>query len=447
MESKQIGFLFVIAVGVANLYSCSDAARDTSSPGVIQPTPTPPPQSLSRVAPLNDTGLMGCYADSGPSLPCPNTSFPGQDGDTGLDAASTDNSDGIAGFKFTKLDAGGNTLPLSATQWSCVLDNVTGFVWENKEQLPGSLRSASNTYSWYSSDSTNNSGEPGTLNGGTCAVGRCDTEGYVNAINAAKLCGRTGWRMPERDELNSVIRIVTNNLDSPLDPNFFPYHGIGDYWVGTSPGWSTSIGVSGGAANYLALLAYGFLPKANTMRVILVNGAKRPWTGNVTAKFDQICRTDTVRAATPNTRFTDNLNGTVTDKETGISWTRCPLGRTWDQATQVCAGAATSATWQGALQAAAEINTVGGIGGHADWRLPNYKELISIAEPQCVSPAINLEIFPLWNADGIYVFWSSTTVAQSPTQAFRMGFGGASFLDSLAKTNSQNMLLVRGPSL
>jgi hypothetical protein len=62
-------------------------------------------------------------------------------------------------------------------------------------------------------------------------------------------------------------------------------------------------------------------------------------------------------------------------------------------------------TWADAEQAAKAINKKGQF-FYSDWRLPQLPELASIAERQCKSPRINLEIFPNTAAD---FFWSATS--------------------------------------
>lgn len=427
----------VLFAAIIALHGCINKDNDSDDNGATNLNPGGPiiPQLL------NDTGMLTCSNETS-VVPCPASGYPGQDADVGLDVEENDNSNGFAGFNFTKLDANGSVLPASATSWSCVQDENTGLVWEVKQPLPGELHSAGNTYTWYSTDSTRNSGDPGTMDGGTCNGSNCDTESFVAAVNTEGLCGFTDWRMPERDEINSIVRMVSSTIDAPVDTDYFPYHGTAHYWSGTSPGYSAMIGISGGSANYLARFSYGFLPKANQMRVRLVRGHRWIFEGDVTAQFDQTCQTDTVPASTPTSRFTDNNDGTVTDKLTRLTWTRCPLGKSWDSVTNFCTGAATSYTWQAALQEVANLNTSGTQNGFSDWRLPNYKEIISITEVQCVSPAINLEVFPIWNADSIYVFWTSTAGPTNPAVAMRMGFNDG-WLSSLRKTLSQNVLMVR----
>ena len=98
---------------------------------------------------------------------------------------------------------------------------------------------------------------------------------------------------------------------------------------------------------------------------------------------------------TPAEHFRFHPDGTVTHLATGLVWQRCPLGTSWnDQGTpddyldDTCDGTPTTHTWQAALNSA-----VG-----SDLRLPNIKELGSIVELACVTPALNTRVFP-WNPD------------------------------------------------
>ncbi len=141
---------------------------------------------------LNDTGITTCSNATQNGLPCPVAGFPGQDAEYGTN-----------GFNFTKLDASGNALPASATNHTCVLDNVTGLVWEVKT-ADGGLRDQKWTYTWY--DSSAPGGNPGTASGGTCHdTGRCDTEKFTLDVNTAGLCGFHDWRMPNLKELVGIV--------------------------------------------------------------------------------------------------------------------------------------------------------------------------------------------------------------------------------------------------
>lgn len=116
------------------------------------------------------------------------------------------------------------------------------------------------------------------------------------------------------------------------------------------------------------------------------------------------CEYSRIPATAPASRFTDNDDGTVTDKANGLHWKRCSEGQTWSGGT--CTGATTSHSWQEALQLAEGATDL----GYTDWRLPNIKELSSIIERACSSPAIDLAVFPATSAtENMGWFWSAST--------------------------------------
>jgi hypothetical protein len=123
--------------------------------------------------------------------------------------------------------------------------------------------------------------------------------------------------------------------------------------------------------------------------------------GSAVAHAQQVCN-DRINQTAPASRFTDNGNGTVTDVRTGLMWQRCMVGYAFSNngtsgnlTDDSCAPSATiTGLWQQALQGAVDSNAQGGFAGFTDWRLPNIKELISIVEHQCASPAVNETIFP-----------------------------------------------------
>ena len=157
---------------------------------------------------LNDTGITACsnFHFNGD---CPVEGFPRQDAQYGRDAQALAGTlqkvgGGNAGFDFTKLDSNGNPLPASATAWNCVKDNITGLIWEVKTD-DGGLRDKDNTYTWYEPDNSKNGGNAGGQNGGGCIGSSCDTFSYIQAVNAQALCGAGDWRMPNRNELLSIV--------------------------------------------------------------------------------------------------------------------------------------------------------------------------------------------------------------------------------------------------
>ncbi|MDF5522978.1 DUF1566 domain-containing protein, partial [Vibrio parahaemolyticus] len=138
-----------------------------------------------------------------------------------------------------------------------------------------------------------------------------------------------------------------------------------------------------------------------------------------TAIAAQECSTDFAKTA-PNTRYTYSESGTVTDLKTGLTWMRCPVGMTWNVGNQECQGTRSTMSWQLALSTAKQIRNKDGnhpLHNFADkknWRLANIKELVSLTERACHSPAINSTGFAsgysLTDGDdvlGRYV-WSNT---------------------------------------
>lgn len=193
---------------------------------------------------INDTGITLCgdlggsgnYSNSencSDSIDAEGDVIPlGQDGHYGRDVSANDNGDGNAGFSFTKLDENGEPLPQSASNWSCVKDNVTGLIWEVKSNDVG-LQDSTNTYTWYNSDIDTNGGDAGYSNGGVCTDSSCDTEAYVEAINAQSLCGANDWYLPNAEELRSVVDYSLNSFVPLISYPYFINAKSNVFWSST----------------------------------------------------------------------------------------------------------------------------------------------------------------------------------------------------------------------
>lgn len=116
----------------------------------------------------------------------------------------------------------------------------------------------------------------------------------------------------------------------------------------------------------------------------------------------QVCNPK-IKATTPNERYLDNGNGSVTDKKTGLEWSRCSVGQTWESGT--CAGEAQPVLWSIASLIA---TTTEHPAAENKWRLPELAELTELVELQCAQPAINISIFPATPAAG---YWTGTRFA------------------------------------
>ena len=132
--------------------------------------------------------------------------------------------------------------------------------------------------------------------------------------------------------------------------------------------------------------------------------------------------------------YSDNGNGTITDNVTGLMWAQDGDGKgcCWGQQTD----------WYSAIDYCDSIE----FAGFDDWRLPNIRELQSLANYGLYYPAIDSTNFP--NTKTMY-YWSSTTSSYSSNHAWVIYFrnGGVHVNDSfLEKSDSANLYVraVRG---
>jgi hypothetical protein len=118
----------------------------------------------------------------------------------------------------------------------------------------------------------------------------------------------------------------------------------------------------------------------------------------------------------------DNGNGTITDRTTRLMWQKQDDGGT--------------ALWVDAIAACETLS----LGGYADWRLPNVKELRSIVDTGTYAPAITNRYFPNTRTDS---YWSSTTCASSTGGAWRINFWHGE-VEISSKGNAHFVRCVRG---
>ncbi|MDH5377359.1 MAG: DUF1566 domain-containing protein, partial [Gammaproteobacteria bacterium] len=72
-------------------------------------------------------------------------------------------------------------------------------------------------------------------------------------------------------------------------------------------------------------------------------------------------------------------------------------------------------TWQEALNIADQYEQNTSSGLKSDWRLPNIRELMSIIDTSCISPAFNSAVFPLIPSSTKSGLWSSSPQLVNPT--------------------------------
>jgi hypothetical protein len=143
--------------------------------------------------------------------------------------------------------------------------------------------------------------------------------------------------------------------------------------------------------------------------------------------------------STPAAHFTVISPLLVRHETTGLTWMRCPVGQIWSNITERCANSAETFTWRGAMNYAQEANSEV-FEGHADWRVPNIKELASIAESSCHNPSVNDAVF---SGSAAGDTWTSSVVAGQDSRAWAIHFSQGANRAEL-KDQLKQLRLVRG---
>ena len=186
------------------------------------------------------TGISQCSDGNSNGLSCPQDSHPVQDGNVGR-----------ASFSYTKLDASGAELAPEATDWACVRDEVTGLIWEVKTDDDG-LRDGGNSYSWFEPDfvdQQNPDAEPWAGAEDLDPPTVDNSQAYVDAVNAEGLCGASDWRLPQVDELYSLVHLGSDSGPA-IDSDFFPGTASQSHWTGTSYRWLTHVRKNAWTVNF-----------------------------------------------------------------------------------------------------------------------------------------------------------------------------------------------------
>ncbi|MCX5884521.1 MAG: DUF1566 domain-containing protein [Proteobacteria bacterium] len=302
---------------------------------------------------LPQTGQEKCYDTYGTEIPCAGT---GQDG--AIQA-------GVAWPEPRFTDNGDGTMT----------DNLTGLMWTKDANLSRG--------DWYQA---------------------------VDFCNNLDLGGYTDWRLPNVNELESLVNANEANSAPWLNTQGFTNVDFNYYWSSTS-----DTDRQGGV--WIVCMCYDQVTRRNVSP-----GSDWVWPvrgGETTSYPAPVWKTgqaesyysgddgDLERGVPwPSPRFIDHGNGTVTDNLTDLMWTKnanLPNGKK---------------TWQGALDYVSSLNASHYL-GYTDWRLPNRKELFSLIDRSQYNPALPAShpfTYVQANYDGYY--WSSTTGPSSARSAW-----------------------------
>ncbi|MCG6552153.1 MAG: DUF1566 domain-containing protein [Candidatus Magnetominusculus sp. LBB02] len=268
--------------------------------------------------------------------------------------------------------------------------------------------------SWQASPDTNGDGKLTSSDKLTWA----EAEARPAALNRAKYGGRADWRLPTIKELYSLINFTGTDPSGPnvtttsaltpfINTKYFRF-AYGD----------TNSGERLIDSQYASATVFALNPaETGTAKVFGVNFAdgrikgydlRMPGGGQKTFFVQCVAG----NAAYGKNDFLANANGTITDRATGLMWSKSDSG--------------TGMTWQAAL-AWAEMKNAANYLGHNDWRLPSAKELQSIVDYSNAPdyngrPAIDTSYFNTTsivneNGDADFpYYWTSTTHAAYSAQ-------------------------------
>lgn len=363
------------------------------SPAGTSPTPVPTPQPTPEsewsclddpIIQLPQTGQTYCYDPWGGSatVSCEDT---GQDGEFKAGLAWPDP-------RFTSG---------AGTESECMVDNLTGLMWPKYANVGGG------TMAW---------------------------QDALEFANEFSLCGHTDWRLPNINELQSLSNSAVPNAALWLTSLGFS----------NVPGYCWSSTTVAGQVDHAWVFGIwdGWLQRASktnhwehTVWPVrgISSGPAQLWSTGQTTSYDSSDDGAMQEGASwPVPRFDDLGDGTVVDDLTGLMWTQdasspgpaaCNPGRLRG--------------WHGAFSYVNCLNSSNYL-GHADWRLPNRRELLSLIDRSVSNPAIP-KGHPFINVAGGYL--SSSTAATIPTYAWIVYSYG--MIGSGSKENAYNVWPVR----
>jgi hypothetical protein len=316
----------------------------------------PPPMAASISLP--QTGQTKCFDSAGQEILCEGT---GQDADLRKGTSwpvprFTDNGDGT------------------------ITDNLTGLMWLKDANCAATIG--------HDPDSSGN-GSMSWLNALNFVKG---INNRTYDISGCSLYSATynDWHLPNINELESLLSYGVTSMSDYLRSSGF--NNIQDHYYWSSTSGTYVYGGQSNAAAKVLHLKFGYTvsyPKSyspyNPYKTLPVRQTQtslfaptKIWrTGQATCYSEQgvviecngTGQDGEIQAGIPwpVPRFTDNLDGTVTDNMSGLMWTKydCVLGA--------------NEAWQNKLDGIAQMNA--GIKenyGFNDWRLPNIKELRSL---------------------------------------------------------------------
>jgi hypothetical protein len=294
--------------------------------------------------------------------------------------------------RFTAVSNGTGTV---------ITDNLTGLIWQQDGSTPTVGLCTGGSMNWQ------------------------DAIDYAACLNANSYLGHSDWRLPNVNELLSLVNYGVQNPASWLDSQGFANTQPMAYWSSTTYAPDTTsalvVGVYGiGIESYYNKTSTGYI------YVRCVRGQSGSF-GNSTISIPKTGQAvsyasgddGAIQAGTgwPSTRFSVVSSGSgtvVKDNLTALIWQQDGTMPTFE----LCTGG--GATWQGALDYVACLNANSYL-GYNDWRLPNINEHNSLINYSQSNQATWLDSQGFTATQPSY-YWSSTTEEPGLNIAWDMNF-------------------------
>lgn len=351
---------------------------------------------------LPRTGQNQCWDGAGALVPCVNT--PGQDGAVraGIEWPAQ---------RFT--NNGDQTIN----------DNLTGLQWTRDTVAPTT----------------------GSCVGGNYRLWE-DALTYVSCLNSTNYLGHNDWRLPNINELTSMVNPSQIHGSTWLTGQGFINVLESYYWSNTSYTFDTKYA-------WVAMLNNATISsteKTGSYSIWPVR-AGVPGSGSISlpATGQSLCydhdgneitcagsgQDGELKKGVPTVdsgRFINNGNQTVIDSYTGLTWPQDASMPT----VGTCTGDAK--IWSEAPNYVACLNSANYLGFN-DWRLPNMRELMSLHDRGKESPTAfdhaGFNISAPSEYSNTPIYWSSTSVTATPTQVWAVsmydGITGSEYKDNV----------------
>ena len=277
--------------------------------------------------------------------------------------------------------------PRFAVSNDCVTDNLTGLMWSKNGNMPNG------TKTWQ------------------------EALDYVASLNSrGGVCGYTDWRLPNVNELESLVNAEKSDTATWLNTQGFTNAQAGNYWSSSTyasdmDGGALVVGMDDSSVGgiYKSYNYYVWPVRAGQSKSL---GNSVIWQTGQTTKYVAGDDGDIRKGTTwPSPRFTDKGNQMVKDNLTGLLWTKDANA----PGPSAC-GTGTKKKWPQALDYVACLNKNNYL-GHNDWRLPNRKELFSLVDRSKYKPALPTG-HPFINVQQASNYWSSSTNANHTVLAW-----------------------------